>query len=59
MVNEYTNLDNYNIIYAHLLGSPIGGAEGVDDAFHEKIKALKTMGNRLCHLRAHDAYCLL
>ena len=44
---------------AHLLGSPIGGVEGVDDAIREKIKALETMGNRLCHLRAHDAYCLL
>ena len=44
---------------AHLLGSPIGGAEGVDDAIREKIKVLETMGNRLCHLHAHDAYCLL
>ena len=44
---------------AHLLGSPIGGEEGIDGSIGEKITALETMGNRLCHLRAHDAYCLL
>ena len=44
---------------AHLLGSPIGGEEGIDGSIGEKITALETMGNRLCHRRAHDAYCLL
>ena len=44
---------------AHLLGSPIGGEEGIDGSIGEKITALETMGNRLCHLRAHDTYCLL
>ena len=45
--------------HATLLGSPIGGAEAIDSSIHEKIKALETMGNTLCHLHAHDAYCLL
>ena len=43
---------------AHLLGSPIGGEEGIDGSIGEKITALETMGNRLCHLCAHDTYCL-
>ena len=44
---------------AHVLGSPIGGEEGIDGSIGEKITALETMGNRLRHLRAHDTYCLL
>ena len=35
---------------AHLLGSPIAGEEGIDGSIGEKITALETMGNRLCHL---------
>ena len=41
---------------AHFLGTPIGGEEGISDALREKIEALDTMGNMLCHFHAHDAY---
>ena len=44
---------------AHLLRSPTGGVDEIDYAISENIGALETMGDRLCHLRAHDAYCLL
>ena len=44
---------------AHLLRSSTGRVEEIDDAISENIGALETMGDRLCHLRAHDAYGLL
>ena len=45
--------------WATLLSSPIGGQEGMDKSFHEKVEALRTMGNRLRHVHTHDAFCLL
>ena len=45
--------------FATLLGSPIGSHEGVDKEIKIQLEALKTMGERLCHLRAHDIFSLL
>ena len=44
---------------ATLLGSPIGGEEGVDKPISEITRALEIMGGRLWHIHAHDAFCLL
>ena len=44
---------------ATLLGSPIGGIEGVRDTLMAKTRSLGVVGNRLQHLHAHDALCLL
>ena len=45
--------------HATLLGSPIGSVEGIDEISCAKTKILQVMGDRLRHLHAHDAYCLL
>ena len=44
---------------AHLLGSPIGSAEGVNSKLLEKCESLKVMGDRLCKFGSHVAFCLL
>ena len=44
---------------ATLLGSPIGSADGVDSTIRVKKEALEVLGDRLQHLYAHDALCLL
>ena len=44
---------------ATLLGSPIGGIEGLRDTLMAKTRSLRVVGNRLHHLQAHDALCLL
>ena len=44
---------------ATFLGLPIGGEEGVDKSISEKTESLGVMGDRLCYLHTHDAYCLL
>ena len=44
---------------ATLLGSPIGGIEGLRDTLMAKTRSLGVVGNRLQHLHAHDALCLL
>ena len=31
----------------------------MDESIHEKVEALRTMGNRLRHVHTHDAFCLL
>ena len=59
MINAFPDLCPVNPENAHLLGSPIGGEEGIDSSISEKVRALEIMGNRLCHLQTHDAYCLL
>lgn len=41
---------------ATLLGSPIGGEEGVDKSISERTEGLRVMGDRLRHLQMHDAY---
>ena len=38
-----------------LLGSPIGGAEGLDSILGKKIDSLHVLGERLSYLHAHDA----
>ena len=58
MIEAVPDLCPVNPENAQLLGSPIGGDEGIDGSISEKVQALEIMGNRLC-LRAHDAYCLL
>ena len=45
--------------FATLLGSPIGSREGVDKEIKIQLEALRTMGERLRHLRTHDAFSLL
>ena len=40
---------------AILLGSPIGGEEGVNKSISERTEALRVMGDRLLHLHTHDA----
>ena len=46
--------------HATLLGSPIGNSvEGIEDTIRAKPQALAVMGDRLCLLHAHDAFCLL
>ena len=44
---------------ATLLGSPIGSMESINRIICAKTASLQVMGNRLRHLHAHDAYCLL
>ena len=44
---------------ATLLGSPIGGIEGLRDTLMAKTMSLGVVGNRLQHLQAHDVLCLL
>ena len=39
--------------------SPIGSADGVDSTIRVKKEALEVLGDRLQHLYAHDALCLL
>ena len=44
---------------ASLLSSPLGDENCVSAAIMDKVEALQRMGNRLCHLSAHDALLLL
>ena len=44
---------------ATLLGSPIGGIESIDGVIRDKVHDLRTLGERLILLQAHDALCLL
>ena len=44
---------------ACLLGSPIGDISSVSSSIERKVHFLKTMGERLQHLEAHDAILLL
>ena len=44
---------------ACLLGSPIGDIRSISDAISGKTKLLRTMGDRLQHVSAHDALLLL
>ena len=48
-----------NVEDAELLGSPLGNATSIEASIGEKIKQLELMGERLCHLHAHDAITLL
>ena len=43
---------------ATLLGSPIGGIESIDGVIRDKVDDLRTLGERLIPLQAHDALCL-
>ena len=56
MIKAFPDLCPVNPEIAHLLGSPIGGEEGIDSSISEKVQALEAMGNRLHHLQSHDAY---
>lgn len=44
---------------AVLLGSPIGGDEGIMSAISSKVEALRCIGDRLCHFSLHDSLVLL
>ena len=44
---------------AYLLGSPIGNVCSTSDAISEKTQLLRTMGERLRYISAHDALLLL
>ena len=44
---------------ASLLGSPIGDTSSLSDAISGKTQLLRTMGDRLQHISAHDALLLL
>ena len=44
---------------AFLLGSPIGDTMSTSDAISGKTQLLRTMGDRLQHVSAHDALLLL
>ena len=43
----------------HLLGSPIGGIEAIEDTIKAKVADLQRLGERLPLLEAHDSLCLL
>ena len=59
MLRDFPDLCPVSPEQATLLGSPIGGEEGVDKSIIEKTRALEIMGGRLRHIHAHDAFCLL
>ena len=44
---------------ATLLGSPIGGNQGIEVEVEKKIESLEMLGERFCHFKSHDAFCLL
>ena len=53
------DLCQVNCDEAIFLGSPIGSSRSIDAAITNKIKSLRIMGSRLCHLQKHDALLLL
>ena len=59
MIEAFPGLCLINPENAHLMGSPIGGSRGRHCQFHQREgPSSGDYGNRLCHLRTHDAYCL-
>ena len=59
MLQEVPGLCATKREWATLLGSPIGGIEGLCDTLMAKTRSFGVVGNRLQHLHAHNALCLL
>ena len=59
MLSSLPSLSNVKPAEAILLGSPIGGAPAINSIILSKIQALRSLGERLKLLQAHDALCLL
>jgi hypothetical protein len=59
MLSFFPNLHPTDPSKATLLGSPIGGSEAIDIVWESKISQLRSMGDTLGSLQAHDALCLL
>ena len=59
MLSFFPNLHPTDPSKATLLGSPIGGSEAIDIVWESKISQLRSMGDMLGSLQAHDALCLL
>ena len=59
MLRTAPNLCTVSPEKATLLGSPLGNAACVDKAIKKKTDALSILRDRLVHLHAHDALCLL
>lgn len=59
MLSSSPNLHPTDPSQATLLGSPIGGLEAINNVWELKISQLRSMGDTLGTLQAHDALCLL
>ena len=59
ILSLFPSLTNTPPEVATLLGSPIGGIDSIDGVIRDKVDDLRTLGERLILLQAHDALCLL